>query len=289
MGQFQYTLRNDYDKRVRIEGENILCYSAARLKAVHPELDPKQLHEARSYSEAEKKPQKDGSPSRYQQQTVGEMQIGAKNVGVSAPATNSSFLYKKVGYVCLEDGSCMALCVSRVPFLVIVSALAALLVAVLILLFSMLGGKEPPDVIEPDHPLPPIDEDIVPDTGEEGDETQKESPEGGGSVSMIYNLSAKITLSTGEIKIHFKNPKVSNHSVAMAFYIVSGGEEYLVAESGLIPAGNGLYTLTLSEDAPTLTEGTYAGLYRVSYYDPVTGVRAHVQSDITNVVVAVLP
>ena len=132
------------------------------------------------------------------------------------------------------------------------------------------------------------DEDLVPETGG-GDETQKESPDGGGSVSMIYTLSAKITLSTGEINIHFKNPKVSNHSVAMQFYILSGGEEYLVAESGLIPAGNGLYTLKMLDTAPTLSEGTYEGMYRVMYYDPITGVRAHVQSEITDVVVSVKP
>ncbi len=287
MGQFQYSLKNDYDKRVRIQGENILCYSEARIKSVYPDVNKSQLHEARSYSEAEKKPPKKGGMSLYQKQTVGELQIGAKTIGVSAPATNSSLLYKKVGYVCMADGSIVALCVSRVPFFAIVSILAVALIALLVWLLSMLGGEEPPE-IKPDHPLPPISEDIVPETGGEG-ETEKESPEGGGSVSMIYTLSAKVTLSTGEISIHFKNPRASNHSVALQFYIISGGKEYLVAESGLIPSGNGLYTLRLSDDAPTLSEGKYEGMYRVMYYDPVTGVRAHVQSDITDVVVAVKP
>lgn len=288
MGQFQYSLRNDYDKRVRIQGENILCYSESRLKSVLPELDRSQVYEARSYSEAEKKPPKKGGPSKYQKQTVGEMQIGTQAIGVSSPATHHNLLYKKVGYVCMEDGSCVALCVSRIPFYAILVTLVAVLVTLIIILFSLLGGKEPPVVIDPDHPLPPIDEEIVPETGG-SDETERQSPEGGGSVSMIYTLSAKVSLSTGEIEIHFKNPKASNHSVAMQFYIVSGGEEYLVAESGLIPAGNGLYTLKMSENAPMLTEGKYEGLYRVMYYDPVTGVRAHVQSDITDVSVTVSP
>ena len=288
MKQFQYALKNDYDKRVKIQGESILCYSEARFKTVNPEADKTQLHEARSYSASEKKPPKQGGDSKYQKQTVGEMEVGPRTVGVAAPATNNSFLYKKIGYVCMEDGSYVALCASRIPFFSILGAFIAAIAALVVVLVLMLGKEEPPPVI-PDNPLPPIDNNLVPDNSGGEDEKPTQSPDGGGSVSMIYTLSAKITLSNGDIAIHFKNPKKSNHSVAMEFYILSGGKEYLVAKSGLIPAGNGLYTLKLSEDAPKLTEGTYNGLYRVMYYDPITGVRAHVQSDISDVIVAVKP
>ena len=286
MGQFNYSLKNDYDKRIRIKGENVLCYSESRLKTAYPELDKSTIHEARCYSENEKKPPKKGGPSKYEQKTVGEMHFGANSVGVSKAASINPFLYKKAGYVCTGDGRFVALHVSRVPFLVAIASIITVIAVAVVLLFFLLGREQPP-VIVPDHPLPPIDVDIVPDT--DGKETQAQSPEGGGSVSMIYTLSAKITLSTGNVDIHFKNPKASNHSVAMQFYVVSGGEEYLVAESGLIPSGNGLYTLKVSEKAPQLSEGTYEGLYRVMYYDPITGVRAHVQSDISDVVVSVKP
>jgi len=68
---------------------------------------------------------------------------------------------------------------------------------------------------------------------------------------------------------------------------VSEGVEYSVARSGLIPAGNGLYQMTLAEDAPALKEGMYTCMYRVRYYHPITGVRAIVESEITDVVMTV--
>ncbi len=295
MQPFHYSLKSDYDKRVRMDGENILCYSASRLKSMHPTVDPKGCKEARSYSKSEKKPAKGGGPSRYEEKTLGEMSIGVKKVGISAPQSNMPFLYKKVGYVCLEDGSFVALCASRLPFFAILATLTTLLVVGVILLSSLLGSVEEPPAL--DHPLPPIDNNLVPDEGGSGGsgggggdgQGPIESPEGGGAVSMIYTLGAKITLSTGKINIHFKNPRTSNHSVVTELYIVSEGREYLVARSGLIPAGYGLYELNMSDNAPGLSEGTYEGMYRVMYYDPMTGIRANVQSDIADVVVAVKP
>lgn len=283
MQQFNYVLKSDYDKRVRIDGENVLCYSASRLKAVHPDANIKGSLEARSYTNSEKKPKKNGAPSLYEQRTLGEMPIGIKRIGISAAQSNSPLLYKKVGYVCLEDGSFVALCISRLPFFILLTTLLALLVAGSVVLLSLLGEESP----APNHPLPPVDDNLTPDEGDPSDPIQ--SPDGGGAVSMIYTLGAKIIPSTGKIDIHFKNPRVSNHSVAVELYIVSNGVEYLIAKSGLIPPGNGLYELTMLDTAPTLSQGKYDALYRVFYYDPVTGVRANVQSDITDVVATVVP
>ena len=285
MKSFHYAVRNDYDQKVRMKNEDVLCYSKKRLATARPELDPNTLHEARVYSEGEKKPNKDTGVSKYQQETVGEMPLGAEKLGVANAGTNNRFLYKKAGYVCMNDNTCVALCTSRIPFLLaMLGILAAIVVAILLILSLLTGDRRP--VINPDNPLPPLEENMVPDT-EQG--VKEESPEGGGSVSMIYTLSATVDLSTKDVKIHFRNPVMSNHSVSVEFYIVSGGEEYLAAKSGLIPAGNGLFLLTLDDDAPQLSEGVYEGLYRVLYYDPETGVRAHVQSDITGVSVSVYP
>ena len=240
----------------------------------------KTLGEARVYGEAEKKPKKDGTPSKFEREVLGEMKIGAQKLGVSKHGTNNRFLYKSAGYVCHADGDIVSICTSRVPFLIALFALvAAIAIAATVLVGLILDGTIRP-VIKPDNPLPPIEDNIVPDT-EEGE--KEHSPEGGGSVSMIYTLVANIDLSEASAEIYFRNPVMSNHAVVVEFYIVSDGNEYLAATSGLIPAGNALYELELSKDAPVLSEGVYEGLYRVSYYDPVTGVRAHVQSDITGV------
>lgn len=285
MAIYGYSIKNDYDKRVKIEGENILCYSPSRLKSSYPELDPKQFREARAYSASEKKPSKNGGPSKFEMKTIGEMKIGSKNIGISAPCSNNSFLYKKVGYVCLDDGSLVTLCVSRIPFLLIMTALTIAIIIAIVLLTSMLTEEKEP--VKPLNPLPPVDTNLVPDTGDSG--PSPDIPEGVGTVSMIYTLKAEISLSSKEIDMYLRNPKASNHSVAIELYIVYDGERYLAAKSGLIPAGNGLFTMTMSEDAPLLQEGNYEGLYRVLYYDPLTGVQALVQSDIADVAVSVKP
>ena len=60
-----------------------------------------------------------------------------------------------------------------------------------------------------------------------------------------------------------------------------------MAKSGLLEAGYGLNTLTLSDDAPTLSEGIYTGIYRLHCYDPKTGERSLVAPSIAGVEVTV--
>lgn len=279
MELFHYAIKNDYDHKVKIGDEYVLCYSAKRMKTDHAEVDLSSVCEAsllpRDFDE------KRTSRSRL----MGKIDLSHRSLGLVPKGTHLRIGYQKVGYICLADGRYVALCVSRIPFLIVLLLLLAALAVSAVLLIGQLGPKDP-IVIEPDHPLPPVDTGLVP----EGDGGEVNAPEdGGGAVSMIYTLNADLALSTGEIKMHFRNPKDSNHSVAVEMYVVSEGAEYLVARSGLIPAGNGLFQMTLAEDAPELTEGMYICMYRVRYYHPITGVRAIVESEITDVVMTVKP
>lgn len=278
MELFHYVVKNDYDHKVKIGDENVLCYSAKRMKEDHPDVKLSSLCEASLLPENfdEEREEKKG-------RLLGRIDLSHRSLGVVAAGSHLRIGYQRVGYICLADGRYVVLCVSRIPFLIILLFLLAALAISAVLLIGQLGPKEP-TVIEPDHPLPPIDEGLVPEGG--GGEVN--TPDGGGgAVSMIYQLVSSISLGDGTATIYFRNPPASDHSVALEFYIISNGEEHLVARSGLIPAGNGLYSLTLDEDAPVLSEGLYAGLYRVIYYHPISGVRANVQSDITDVLVTV--
>lgn len=285
MLEFDYLAKDDHDRIVRIGGVDVSCYSKKKLKELS--LSTAAAREARSYSEKELAPREDGTETKAASKRVGTLNVRSLSLGVSNSGANNPILYKKVGYLTLADGTLVALCVSRAPFLAVLGALLGVFaITGAIIGFSLLGGDSP-IILPPDNPLPDIDDNLVPDdtyTGEAG-----EVPEGGGLVSMVYMLEASYYLSSEEIVMYFKNPAYSSHDVVMEFYVVSGGSEYLLAKTGRVPAGYRVQEMTPIKDAPVLSQGKYTGLYRVSYYDPYTGVRAHVQADITDIEITVKP
>lgn len=285
MATFHYVVKNDYDHKVVLGKESVLCYSEKRFKELFPDVDLASLAQARLYSQKEKKPRGRNGTSIYEEQTIGDMAVGGRTLGVAPAGTNGKLVCPQVGYVSTADGSYVALCKSRLAFLLSLAGVSLAILLALLLLFWMLGQSRP--TVDPDNPLPPLDPTIVPEG--DGGRPQVPGSNGGGSVSMVYTLKASLSLATKEFKIHFKNPPESNHSVALDLYIISEGREYLVAQSGLVPSGNALYQMKLSPNAPKLMEGQYEGFYRVRYYHPETGVRAIVRSDISDVIVAVQP
>jgi hypothetical protein len=174
---------------------------------------------------------------------------------------------------------------SLVWILSLVAAIVAVAAVVIAIIIGILANPTPPIVIDPDHPLPDPDPNVTPIEGE--DEEQMTSEEGGGAVSMIYTMKADYTLGSDWVEIYFKNPKRSNHDVAIELYVVSEGAEYLLGTSGRVAAGNALYRVTVSQDAPELSEGVYTGLYRVRYYNSLTGEKALVESDIVDIQITV--
>ena len=129
--------------------------------------------------------------------------------------------------------------------------------------------------ITPDETLPPETE--KPDSDEN---------KGGGSVSMIYTLDAKLSLKDGKIGVLFQNPNKSTHSVVVELYMVSGDDEYLIARSGLIQKGLGIDVLEFNNSV-SLAKGIYKGVYKVLFYDGTTGEKANVNSNIPGVKITV--
>ena len=76
--------------------------------------------------------------------------------------------------------------------------------------------------------------------------------------------------------------------MVLELYVISGSDDIKIAKSGRIQAGYGLYQMSLLEDAAELSEGVYRGKYKVIYYNPDTGERALVESDITDLQITVI-
>ena len=192
-----------------------------------------------------------------------------------------------IGYVRVGETQFVVLLHSRLAFLILLSGgIVALGILATVLAGSL--APKPPIIIDPDHPLPTQDPnvEVLPT---DPNEQKPTVPEGGGSLSMIYTLEAELSLSTGDIKIYFKNPNASSHDVSVILYVIAGDEAIAIAQSGLIKAGQGLAKLEFVEGTAKLKEGVYTGKYVLSCFDPYTGERALVQPEIAGVTITVVP
>lgn len=136
-------------------------------------------------------------------------------------------------------------------------------------LFFRDGGKP----ISPDYPPQGTEANQKP---LEGDESEKmESPQGGGSINVTYNVNATVDLSEGTVSLLYANPQASNQDVAILIMI----DDLVVAKSDLISPGNGVDTLTLDEYAKDkLSVGGYDAELVIRAYNPVSGEKAMVDT-----------
>ena len=275
--QFHLNPSAEYDSDVKLKSHHLPCFSEKHLISTHPE-GWKILGEV---------------SAKKAKNPKGTLKVGNEQFDVVPEGSHSRLLWRRSGYLQADDDSYVVILKSRAGFFLI---LLLLLAAILFFLLGRPQGdtgpvigpapdNDGPVVINPDHPLPPEDENAEPI---EDDDTEKgTAQDGGGSVSMIYSLESAIDLSSGEIAIYFKNPNASTHDVTVDMYIVSGGEEYLIAQSGILKAGYGLEKLTLLDGGPILSEGIYGGLFRLHCYDPLTGEQAMLVPEIVGLNITV--
>lgn len=134
------------------------------------------------------------------------------------------------------------------------------------------------------QPKPPLIPDYAPQETEENAETipddsdeKLEAPQGGGSVSLTYAKEAIIDLSDKTVALLFANPGKSNQDMVIQILI----QDTLIVQSGTLTPGHQVNKLDLPENmAGRLTAGIYEGMYRVLYYDPETGEKAIVNTEI---------
>lgn len=271
MANYNIVLLPEYNKRLKIKSQDFLGFSKKALKKYYNGKNYSIIGEVKK-----EKPSKDSD--RF---IIGDEQFTVKQYG-----SHSAILNRKAGFVCVGGDNYIAVLKSRIPFLILLFGLLAGIGVGIALLINMLTGSDVP-VIAPNHPLPDVDSDIEDIEDDNSGAANNNISEGGGSVSMIYSLNAEIDLTDSDIDILFKNPSKSNHDVALELYIENNGERVLIAKSGRIPAGNMLRDMDLMPDTAILSEGIYEGIYKVIYYNPQTGERALVESDITDVEVTV--
>ena len=147
--------------------------------------------------------------------------------------------------------------------LFIVAASAAIAVIIWALYF-----REPEVVLSPDYAPreeEPCAEDIPDDSGE-----KLTSPEGGGSVSITYSRDVAVDLGDRRAALHFANPGKSNQDMVVQIVIRDN-----------VKPGKQVDSLELLDGAEEqLTAGTYEGAFNVLYYDPESGEKAVVNTEI---------
>lgn len=270
--QHKYIFKKDYDEKYQVSKDmKVFCYSKKQLKRLcENEGEYKLVGETRKANKKEE---------------IAQLLIENNDpMIVSEVKSNSRILYREAAYICVGKDEYVILLKSRIPFLILLFGLGLGIGTAVFVLWNILVNPIIP-TLQPDHPLP--DEDPSVEIIEDDNTEQVESEEGGGSVSMIYTLEAKASLSNQKVEIYFRNPNASNHGVVLQLYVGSGENEVMLAESGLVNAGYGLYELELIPDVAILSEGVYDAFYKVLYYDTQTGEKALVESTITDVALTV--
>ena len=149
------------------------------------------------------------------------------------------------------------------------------IIALSITLFTLLNRDKDPDGI-----LPPDYASLQADSSAESlDDTvnSMNAPQGGGAVSLTYSTDVNVYLSANQATIFIKNPSKSTQSALVQLVI----RDTLIAQSGLIPAGNQLKVLTLEEGIfKQLEAGGYDGKFIITYYDSKTFERSMVNMEV---------
>lgn len=111
--------------------------------------------------------------------------------------------------------------------------------------------------------------------------SKMEAPEGGGAVSLTYSTDVSVSLADKKAEILFENPSKSTKDIVLQLTVAGAakGEEALLAQSELIPAGYRLSELQ-TNDAVKLEKGSYDGKFKVLYYDSESREKAIVNTEI---------
>ena len=159
--------------------------------------------------------------------------------------------------------------------------LVILIVVIIILLLRSCGdeGGGGPVVLDPDYPNMDTEANAKPIETDNSGEAPTVNP-GGGSVSMSFMDTVTYSISSGQLSLFYQNPGASTHNVVVQVILVHGEDEYLLAQSGILKPGYQVTSLKADENAPQLSAGGYSGKLRLLFYDPETGERAIVDTDI---------
>lgn len=174
---------------------------------------------------------------------------------------------------------------NKAPFVIegsyLIRVLAVVLLVQAVFILSLRDGAkdEPAIVLEPDYASIEVEENAVPLAPAEDDE-KPEVVQGGGSVTISFRDGVTYDAATKEVALFYQNPGSSTHDVVVQVILTSGENEYLLGQSGLLHAGYEVSKISGAELPVQLKPGGYNGKLKLLFYDPETGERAIVDTDI---------
>ncbi len=158
------------------------------------------------------------------------------------------------------------------------AALALALVAIAALgvtAWALFFRQTEPSILAPDYAPQELEENAeeMEDTGRE----KLDAAPGGGAVSLQYQDQVVVELGRARASLNYGNPAESTQDVLVQIVV----RDTLIAQSGRLTPGHQVKTLALEENAAgTLQPGGYDGKFVVSFYDPDTGAKANVDTEI---------
>lgn len=159
---------------------------------------------------------------------------------------------------------------------IIIAILALITVAALCVTIWALFFREPSVVLTPDYAPEESEANQTPIEGDNTDD-KMEVEDGGGAVSLTYSNKVTIKLSEEKATLMFANPGKSTQDMVVQIVI----QDEIIVQSGRLTPGNQVTVLDLLDGAAKkLMAGQYSGKFVVLYYDPDTGERAIVNTEI---------
>ncbi|MBQ8566696.1 MAG: hypothetical protein IJ445_03830 [Clostridia bacterium] len=162
---------------------------------------------------------------------------------------------------------------------IIIAILALITVAALSVTIWAVFFREEGDggdvVLAPDYAPQNKEENAEPIPDDTGD--KMENPQGGGAVSLTYLNEVTIDISDKAAALYFANPGKSNQDILIQIAI----RDTVILQSGTLSPGNQVKLLNLLEGAENkLQPGGYNGKFIVLYYDPISGEKSMVNTEI---------
>ena len=162
----------------------------------------------------------------------------------------------------------------KLMFILIV-VLALITVAALCITLWAVFFREPDITLTPDYAPPNEEQYQKPIEGDSDD--KMEADEGGGAVSLTYSASVTVDLSDGMAILMFANPGKSTQDMVVQVTI----QDRVILQSGRLTPGHQVTALELLDGAEKmLSVGGYKGKFVVLYYDPISGEKAIVNTEI---------
>lgn len=156
----------------------------------------------------------------------------------------------------------------------LILALVALL-AIAVTVWALFFRQTKPSILAPDYAPQEMERNA--EEFDAGGAEKLNAASGGGAVSLMYQNQVVIQLEREAAALSYGNPKESTQDVLVQIVV----QDTLIAQSGLLTPGHQVNRLDLEEDAAELLEpGGYEGKFIISFYDPDTGEKANVNTEI---------